>query len=501
MQENTNKAIALNSIILYSKMVICTICALFSTRFALQALGVVDYGLYAVLGGIISFIGIFNTIMLSTSNRFIAVAIGKGDLDEVNKQFNVNFVIHLTIAIGALLVALPVGFWYIPNYINYEGSLSNAMMVYTVSVIGSVFSFVGVPYNGLLMAKERFVVFSLVEVVSQITRLVVAWLLVFNFEKKLLIYTITMAVMTAAPTVVYYLYCNNKYRNLVRFRFVRDSYMYKRVFGFSAWVAVGAVAHVGKNQGAALIVNAFFNTAMNTAMGVASSINAYIFQFAQSVTQPMSPQISKSYAASNHERTDELLIMSAKYSFMFTFLIGSVFLVAPEWLLSLWLKDVPEYSSVFLFLLVTDSIIRSLNSGVAVIIFACGKIGLFQALTSGVNIISIIAAFFVLKAGAPAYYLTITYIVFSVILFFVIQYCLHETLDYDNRKLWRLAYIPSIITACLFVPILFVPFNLHPIIRLVISFVYLVTIEWFICLSGSERTRIWAFIIKAIKKR
>ena len=181
MQENTNRAIAINSIILYGKLAITTICSLLTTRFALQALGVVDYGLYAVLGGIISFISIFNTIMLSTSNRFIAVAIGKGDMDEANKQFNVNLSIHVAIAVFVLLIAYPIGDWYIPRYVNYEGPLSNAMMVYCISILCSAMSFVGVPYNGLLMAKEKFIVFSFVDVVSHILKLIVAWLLVFHF--------------------------------------------------------------------------------------------------------------------------------------------------------------------------------------------------------------------------------------------------------------------------------------------------------------------------------
>ena len=243
-------------------LVINTICALLTTRFALGALGVVDYGLYAVLGGIISFMSIFNTIMLSSSNRFIAVAIGKGDITEVNKQFNVNLVIHVVIALTAFLLAYPIGDWYIPKYVNYDGPLSNALMVYYISVFASIISFIGVPYNGLLMAKEKFIVFSLMDVFSHLVRLFVAWMLLYHFSHKLLIYTITMAVMTALPTLIYYIYCNRHYYNMVKLRIVRDRSMYKNVFSFSAWVSVGAVAHIGKTQGAALVVNAFFDTVL-----------------------------------------------------------------------------------------------------------------------------------------------------------------------------------------------------------------------------------------------
>ena len=372
MQENTNRAIAYNSAILYGKMVINTVCALLTTRFALKALGVTDFGLYALLGGIISFIAIFNTIMLSTSNRFIAVSIGKGDMNEVNKQFNVNIVIHSIIAILALIIAIPIGEWYIPRYVNYDGLLTNALWVYFISVAGSIFSFVGVPYNGLLMAKERFIVFSFVDVALHIMKLIIAWLLVFYFDHKLLIYTVTMAFMTAAPTVVYYIYCNHHYKEMVKLSFVRDRKMYKEVFNFSAWVSVGAVADITKNQGAALVVNAFFNTVMNTALGVATSINNYISLFAKGVIQPMQPQITKSYAAGDIQRTNELLIMSTKYSFLLTLIVGAIFLVAPEWLLSLWLGEVPPYASTFLVLLVVDHLVQSLNSGISNLIWLFG---------------------------------------------------------------------------------------------------------------------------------
>ncbi len=498
MQENTNRAIAYNSAILYGKMAVNTICALLTTRFALKALGVVDYGLYAVLGSIISFIAVFNTIMLSTSNRFIAVAIGKGDMEEVNKQFNVNLVIHTAIAIFALIVAIPVGEWYIPRFVNYDGPLSNALMVYMVSIVGSVFSFIGVPFNGLLMAKERFIVFSLVDVVMHIIKLLVAWMLVFYFDQKLLIYTITMALMTAIPTVVYMLYCRNHFRNLARLRFVRDRKMYTSVFNFSAWVGVGAVANIAKSQGAALVVNAFFNTIMNTAMGIATSINQYITMFSSGVIQPMQPQITKSYAAGDKQRTEELLMMSTKYSFLLMFLVGSFFLVAPEWILRLWLGEVPPYATVFLVLFVIDSLVQSFNSGINNIIWASGKIGLYQILTSALNIFAVISGYFVLRAGAPAYYLTITYIFFSVIRFFAIQWALHRTLGFDNSILWRHSYLPSLFVVLLFLPVFLLPAFVPPFIRLVISFVYLIFLEWFFGLTKEERFRIVSFIKRKV---
>ena len=156
---NNNKTIAVNSVILYCRLVLNTITSLLATRFALQALGVVDFGLFTVIGSVISFIAVFNTIMVSTSNRYIAVAIGRGNNDEVNEQFSVNLIIHICIAIFTAIIALPVGEWYINNYLNFDGDVSLALIVYRITIIGSIISFISVPFNGLLLAKERFIVF------------------------------------------------------------------------------------------------------------------------------------------------------------------------------------------------------------------------------------------------------------------------------------------------------------------------------------------------------
>lgn len=325
MVENTNRTILVNSLVLYGKIAITTFCSIFATRFALQALGSVDYGLYSVLGGIISFVAIFNTIMLSSTNRFIAVALGKGDLEEVNKQFNVCLVIHIVIAIITLLLATSFGEWYINRYINYEGNISDAIKVFNISIIGSVISFVGVPYNGVLMAKEKFIVFSSIDIVVSVIKLIISYLLIGYFQDKLLIYATTMSILTVVPILIYWIYCRIKFFDIVKINIVLEKSRYKEIFDFSAWMSLGAVSYVCKNQGSALLVNAFFNTILNTSLGLANTINGYISLFAQNVTQPMAPQIMKNYASGNKERVDNLLVMSTKFAFLAMFIISVPF--------------------------------------------------------------------------------------------------------------------------------------------------------------------------------
>lgn len=492
MTENTNKAIAINSIINYAKMGVNTILALFTTRFALQALGVVDYGLFAVLGSIISFIGIFNTSMLSTCNRFIAVAIGKGETAEINKQFNVNLTIFLSLALIMSIISFPIGEWYIHNHLVYDGPVENAEIVFFFSIIGSIISTIATPYNGLLIAKERFLVFSVVEVISHLIRFVVVLLLIYCYEDKLLIYSATMAFTTSAPLAVYWLYCRRHFYEYTKWSFPRDKDAFKKVLTFSGWVTYGAVACLVRNQGASVLVNNFFNTAMNSALGLANSLIAYIQMFAANLTQPMQPQITKSYAVGNLERTNDLLVMSTKASFLMMLFVSTPFFVSGDWLLSIWLGNVPEHVLSFTKLLIIDCLVSSFNSGISVLIFASGKIALYQILINTLRLCSIIAAYFVLRSGTSPEMLFITYIMFSVLIVFATQFCLHKTLKYKSRFLVSKSYIPSLIIFFIMLPIyLYLPDIIHPFIRIIIALSLLILLILYIGLSKDDRVRLF----------
>jgi len=500
MQGNTNKAIAINSIILILKLLLNTICSLLTTRFALKALGIEDFGLFSLLGSVISFIAIFNTIMVATSNRYISVAIGKGDTNIANEQFNICLIIHIFIAVGCLLLAIPLGDIYIYNYLNYSGEISKAIDVFHITIVGSILSFTSVPFHGLLMAKEKFFIFSLTDVICHIIKLIICYLLVFYFNEKLLIYAVTLSVLTVVPTFVYMIYCYSKYPKIVKFNISRDKVKYKEIFYFSGWVSYGAFAVIGKNQGAAIIVNSFFNTVMNSALGLANTVSGLLVSFSSSIAQPISPQITKNYASGNYDRCDDLLIMSTKYTFLATLIISAPFLSNAEWMFELWLGNVPPYVVPFTLYLIIDTLITSLNSGISNLIFASGKIKLYQISINTLRFLSIVAAYITLKMGGPAYSLLWAYIVFSIIIFFVGQFVLHKTLNYDNAKLWKNSYIPSLEVILLFVPIVVVDLKIHPFVNIVLIESYLLFLIYIVGLSIKEKCVVKMYVRNKLNK-
>ena len=496
MQENTNKIIAYNAVLLYIKLIVSVICGLFITRFSLKALGIVDFGLYSVIGSIITFVAIINTFMVSTSKRYIAVAIGKGDPIDICNQFNVCRIIHIVIAIVTLLLALPIGDWYVCNFINYDGEILNARVVFSISVVASAISFIGVPYHGLLTAKENFLVFCIPDIITHVLKLCFTYVLIYAFTNKLLVYAGVMSFFTVFPTIVYVWYCGKKYGDVTKYKFVRDKAKYKEILVFSAWVGYGALAWVGKSQGAALLVNLFFNTVMNTALGIANHLSSFIGQMAQSIAQPLAPQITKTYVSGDRKRCDSLLVFSTKITFLLMLLFSSPFLVECEWVLSLWLGQVPPYAVMFTILIIVDSLIDSLNSGIKNIIFASGNIKLFQIIPSTLKLLSIVAAYFALKAGYPAYSLLYAYILFSVVIFFANQWILKKSVNFDTKLLIKNSYIPSLIIAISYLPTCLLNGIFHPLIVILISVVYILVLIFMIGLSKTEKQIVLSLINK-----
>lgn len=501
MKENTDKAIVINSVLLMARLVITSLCALVVTRLTLQALGVDDFGLFAMLGSFVIFASVINQTMTTTSNRFIAVAIGKGDPDAVRRTFNVNLMIHVAIAIITLIVALPVGDWYIHHYVNYSGPIDNALMVFRFTMIGAILSFLGVPYNGLLQAKERFFVFCGVDVLSNLFKVAVAWSLLSHWSDKLLVYTLTISFLTCYPALVYALYCHIKFPEITRIMVVKDWKHYLDVFKFSAWIGFGAVVTVGKGQGAALIVNAFFSTVMNTALGIANYINQLITLFASNVAQPMAPQLVKSYSAGDFDRCLKLLVMSTKFSFLIMLLISAPFLVSSEWILDLWLGEgqYPQETTCFIYLVITDALVQSFNSGINQIIFASGKIKHYQVGANVLRLVSVGMAWFCLRMGMEAYSLFYCYILVSLLIVVFTQWILSHDLAFPTRMIYKKSYIPSLLVVVLFLPMLY-DLGMQGLIRIIVSEIYLLAIVIFVGLSQDERLFLSRMLLKKIHR-
>lgn len=489
-KEGTNKTIIVNSVVLYTRLIITSVCGFFTTRFALQALGIDDYGLYSVLGGIIAFMDVANAVMISTTTRFMTVALAKGNESDINEQMNINLHIHIFTSLFSLLLALTIGYWYIYNHLNYDGNIRNAIFVYSISVISGAVSMIGVPYQGVITAKELFIVTSLPDIFSAILKLGVSWILVFYFNNKLIVFSAAQAFCTVYPAVAYAFYCYKHYPSIVKLSKVKDKGKYKEVLKFSGWTLYGTAACMAKSQGAAIVVNLFFTTAMNAALGIANMLSSLINKFARNAVQPMFPQITKSYSAGNIERSTQLLCMTVKVSFVTTLFFSSPFLIDTEWILGLWLKEVPPMAVLFTKLLVIDLLVSSLDHGIGTIIKADGNIWAYEFFGNSLRFISVIVSFYFLKKGAPAESILYVFIVTSFIVVLVSQIILHKITKIENIILIKKSYLPSSMVALFFFPVLFYKVSYISYVNIIVGVSYLVFIIWMVGLNNQERNYI-----------
>lgn len=501
MQENSNKSIAINSIVMYIRLALVSVCGLLYTRFGLQALGVVDYGMFAVVGGMVALMAISNSIMISVSNRFIAVAVGKGDADGVNKAFNVNLVIHFLIAVATVLLAIPIGHWYITHYVNYAGNIRDVYLVCDISIVASAISFIGVPYNGLLLARERFFVYCSTDVGAALLKLVVTWLLIDHFEHKLLIYALTMAVMTAYPTFVFISYCRRHFPDIVRFRLVRDLQSYWTVLKFSFAVGIGTLMGMIKLQGTQLIINVFFSTTVNSAIAVANAVNQLIQMFANNISKSIAPQIYKSHATADEDRYTYLVCLSSRMTYLVMLMISLPFLLIPETLFGLWLKEIPEGTLMFSRLMIIDILIVSLNSGIVDLIFASGRIYLYQIVVNILVAASVILGFLCVRAGFGGESLFYCYMFFSVIIFFTRPIIMLRVVKFHIPTLIKDSYLPVFFVTLLTAPVFLLRHHINAWLLIFIAMLWYLTAVWILGLNATEKKTIMKYANDRIRKK
>ena len=247
-------------------------------------------------------------------------------------------------------------------------------------------------------------------------------------------------------------------------------------------------------------MNLFFNTVMNTAMGLANSVNHILLMFANNATKSISPQITKSYAAGNIDRSESLVCFASRLSFLVMFSISVPFLLVPEYIYGLWLGQVPPFVVVFTYLMIIDALIGSLNAGIPELIFATGKIKWYQIIVNSFFIASVVVAYFVLKLGAPAYALIMTYIVFSLIVLVVRQIVLNRVVHFNNRKLLKESYLPSGLVVAFIMPCFFFRPPIHPLLWLTIVMIYELSVVYLVGINSREREYIKSFLHKIITR-
>ena len=454
---NDNRKIAVNSLLLYSRLIITTIIGIVATRIVVRNLGIEDYGLYSVVGSVVVMMAFLNTVMVSTTYRFIAFEIGRNEINTINKVFNISLLIHIGMAVLVVLFAETLGVWYINNHLNVEThQIDNALFIFRFSVLAIVFNIFSLPFQGLITALEKFSVRVSIEIIRSVLRLIFVISLIYFTGDKLRLYAVLMAILALIPSLLFILYCKKKYSLFTTWKIQRDKKKYKEMLAYSGWTMFGAAASVGQTQGSALIINLFFGTILNAAYGIANQLNSFIKMFAQNLGQAAIPQITKSHSGGDENRVLNIVTYISKYSFFLMLLPALPILMETEYLLKLWLGEIPEYTVIFTQLLIILGLLDSLRSGIPAAIQATGRIKWFQIIMSSILLLGLPIAYLLFKLGFPPFCIQIVYIIISLVNTFISIVLLYKLINFNIKYLIKKSYLKIVCVVTCLSPIVFI---------------------------------------------
>ena len=437
-----NKRIAINSIIIFVRLCAISLIGIIASRIVLDQLGASDYGLYNVVGGIVTLLNVVATSMTSTTYRYIAYELGKGVDGNTNKVFNASFFIHSCFALLIIILGFTIGDWYLNNYVNLpEGRLEDAHFVFHWSVFTAAATTLIVPYRGLLVAFENFKVSAVVDVMGRLVYILLIIFLLKSGENKIRVYAVIHFVIVLVEAVPYILFSRSRHFSTVKFSIVRDWAVYKGMLSFSVWTLYGAVSTVGTAQGRVLLINYFFGTLVNAAFAVGQQVNGFIKSFALSLNNAAVPQITKNFSGGNVGRSISLASYISKYTFILMAFVAFPVMLDMDFLLGLWLKEVPKDSALFCSWLVLINLVQCLGEGIPPIVQASGKLAPFQLIICTFNLLGLPFTWLAFHFGAPPVATLVIFLVLNLSIVFIRLWLVYIILKLNVRPILVSSYL------------------------------------------------------------
>lgn len=506
---NDNKKIAVNTIVLTIKMVITLVCSFITSRIVLEALGADNYGLYNVVGGIVGMLALISTSMVATSYRYIAVEMGKKEEGNPQKVYSTLLLIHFVLAALLIIVGEPLGAWYINTYLNItNATIGDAHFVFVFSLIATFFTIISVPCNGLMIAEEKFVAVSIIDILKHLINVVLAIVLLHYLGNRLRLYAVFMAGLSILTRIAFQLYCKKKYPQIVKFKLNRNKNDYREITSFTGWMFLGATTVIARSQGLAMVINLFFRNSINASFGIANQIWHAAQRFTNTLRQSVTPQIMKSQGGGNSTRSLSLVYAISRYTYLILLVISVPLLLIMNTILQLWLRvnNVPPLASIFATFLIIDGLVSCLRAGFDASIQASGKIKKNQIGYTIINISIIPIVFVLYKIGLPAYMNVVVGVFLSLITNIFQAYIMHEQTEFTYIDYWKKTILPSLLATCLaFIPMIGLRVIIGEKTVVVLGFAFFAALwtsmaVFLVGMSKVERNKMISFISKKLHR-
>lgn len=499
-----NKRIAKNTVVLYIRMIVTLIISLFTTRVVLETLGVDDYGIYQTIGGLVALLGYLNGALSVGSSRFLTYELGTGDCNKLQRTFSSVFYVHLILAAIVVVVGETIGLWFLYNKLVIPAErMMAAVWVYHLSIITAVFTITQVPYSASIISHERMNVYAYTSIIDAVLKLVIVYLLILTSYDKLVFYALLLFVQTVGMMCFYRWYCKKRFEEATIKR-IFDKQIVKSVLSYSGWNIFATTSVALCSQGMTVITNMFFNPGVVAARAVANTVNQTANQFVGNFRTAVNPQIVKQYAAKNYDGSKSLLLSSTRYSFYLFFLITLPVCMSAEFILRLWLGQVPEYAVQYLQLAICTSLFGVFDLSFYTGLYAKGRIKENSIFSSSMFFLAFVLTFLFFKMGYSPLFSGWMLLVSQIIIALIIKpIMLVKIVNYNYGEIYR------IFTNCLLVVIVSVPlpvllfiykesisenYYIREIVVCAFSIVCAVISIWFVGFDKTMRSKLISYV-------
>lgn len=496
------KRLAKNTALLYVRMFITMIIALYTSRVILDTLGVEDYGIYNVVGGLVGMFGIITSTLNTAINRFLTFELGKEDMSRLRRVFSTSITIQIILSLIVVVIAETVGVWYINNVmVLAPGRLTAANWCFQFSIITSVLGLIIVPYNSAIIAHERMGIYAYLGIFTSLFALGIAFAIAYSPIDRLVFYGFLLMVSTIITFVVNVIYCH-RYFLEARFSVTLDREMLGTMFGFSAWNFIGAGSGILRDYGGNLLINFYCGPAVNAARGLSNAVNHAITNFSTNFTMALNPQITKSYASGDLKYLDSLIYRGAKLSVFMLLFISAPILLNTPFILGVWLKEVPEHTVLFTQLIIIYTMVEKISGPLITTMLATGKIRNYQIVVGGIQCLNIPLAWLLLHFGALPEIVVIVNIFIAHCTFAARLYMLRWMINLDARAFFVKVYLNIFMVAAIGIAL---PLAAHLLIPdevgnfIISSTLCVVTMGLAILFIGCDNSE-REFISKAVQK-
>lgn len=457
-----NRRIVSNSAVLLLRMVLMMGIAFYSSRILLRELGISDFGLYGVVGGIVAMFGSLRSVFASSIQRFLNFEMGKGNVAQLNKVFSMGVVIHVLLAVFFLILAEFVGLWFLNHKLNIDPDrLYAANWVFQFSVFTAIITILTVPYDAVIIANERMKAFAYITLLDSLLKFIVVLLIALNSGDKLIFYSLCLFVISILIRTISWLFCKKNFQES-QFIFIWDKDLFSSLGTFAGWNFLGNTAQTLSNEGVNLLLNVFGGTPVNAARSVAYQVRSVTMQFLSNILLAVNPHMIKVYSKNDKEKFMKMLFFISKLSYFVIFLIVIPLIFLSDIVLQVWLINVPPLAVVFVKWILIYLLIRSFHSPIDILFKATGKIRNYQIVDAITLFMTLPISYILLVFNYEIYYVFVTMSIVEVLNLISILYLAQRMKELDVRIYWLKVVLPCLGVSIVCIPVcygLFVTYN------------------------------------------